>query len=204
VPSVAVAGAAVVVAVVIWGGRGPEADVAVLPFEVTGGPADIGEHLAIVVQKNLENAWGDSGFRVTPENLSAPWAGRLTDTAEFPSNAWDELHAERIVQGRVTIRGDSMEVAAEVLPRRGGRRVPGRAAGSVLDYTDVGRRLSFNIVRVVEPSGTSRFEGWRVGSSVTATDAFVRGEHAFERDNWAAAEGYYREAITADSTFADA
>jgi len=62
VPSVAVAGAAVVVAVVIWGGAGGS-DVAVLPFEVTGGPADIGEHLAIVVQKNLENAWAtrDSG-----------------------------------------------------------------------------------------------------------------------------------------------
>jgi tetratricopeptide (TPR) repeat protein len=202
--AVVAAVAAIVVAIVTGRPRIPNADIAVLPFTVTGGSPHIGENLAIYVQKNLAHAWGDSGLRVTPENLSAPWAATVGDTAQLPPSAWSALHATYIVRGSVTIRGDSIEVAAQVLPRRGSSPVPGAVGGPESDRAEVGRRLAYNIVRAIRPSRASQFEGWRVEGNPTATDAFVQGEHAFERDNWAAAEAFYRIAIGADSAFADA
>jgi len=202
--AVVAAVAAIVVAIITRGPGIPTADIAVLPFTVTGGSPHIGENLAIYVQKNLAHAWGDSGLRVTPENHSAPWAATVGDTAQLPPSAWSELHATYIVRGSVTIRGDSIDVAVQVLPRRGSSPVPGAVGGPESDRAEVGRRLAYNIVRAIRPGRASQFEGWRVEGDPTATDAFVQGEHAFERDNWAAAEAFYRIAIEADSAFADA
>lgn len=177
-----------------------ESDLAVLPFSVIGGGADLGEVLAIQVQVNLERAWGDSGFRVTPPSLSTPY-GRSLAAESLPSGAWDRLHTRRIVRGQVTVRDDSLVVSAGLY----GPREPAVSLGQVTgDDQGVAYRLGLAVVRAVRPDRAARYAGYRRGRNAAATKAFVDGTYQFEQDNWEAAERYFREAIAADSLFADA
>lgn len=180
-----------------------ESDVAVLPFDVVGGDARVGEQLAISVELNLSTAWGDSGFGVTPHTHTRPYA-REVGTDPLRADAWDRLHTRRVLRGRVEIRGDTMVVTSELVVPDRSTLAPGQQRGPVTEMTAVGYRLAEAVTRLLAPTRASRFVGYRPGGEGIATAAFVDGAYAFEQDNWDAAEAAYREAIAADSAYGDA
>jgi tetratricopeptide (TPR) repeat protein len=178
-------------------------DVAVLPFDVVNGPAKMGAQLAINVELGLATAWGDSGFRVTPYSLTHPYA-RERARDSLPAGTWEQLHATRILRGRVEIRADSLTATPELVGRDGTVLALGQVQGRTDELPRIGFRLAQAATRVLEPRHAARFVGYRSGEEDAATAAFIDGAYAFEQDNWAAAEAAFRDAIAADSNYGDA
>jgi tRNA A-37 threonylcarbamoyl transferase component Bud32/tetratricopeptide (TPR) repeat protein len=199
----ATAVAATGILVLVWPRAVERSDVAVLPFAVEGGSPQTGEALAAWVELNLKHAFVDSGLSVTPEALSAPWADQLAPEANLPRSAWDDLHTDRIVRGRVRVAGDSLEVNASLVGRDGTMLAEAHVTAHRTDLQGIGHRVGLAVVQVVHPALASRYAGAEALSDIAAaTHAFVSAEGAFQRDNWTAADSLYREAITLDSSLA--
>jgi len=178
-------------------------EVAVLPFAVEGGAARTGGVLAVWVEQTLRHAFGDSGLAVTPEALSGPWADRLAADAALPPAAWDTLRTHRIVRGRVRVVGDSLDVDAALIGRQGDTLTTAHVTSHRADLQGIAHRLGLAVVQVIRPAQAARYVGVEALSDVAAaTHALVDAEHAFQRDNWEAADSLYREAITLDSSLA--
>lgn len=176
-------------------------DVAVLPLVEQWGGRDLGERLAIWVEANLQYAFGDSGLRVTPTTLTRPWAARGGDVAEnLPPDAWQELRTDRVLRGRVVAHGDSLAVEAELL-LADGRALPLARVIGASDPGILGQRLAYEVIRALRPAQAAAYVGLPGGEG-TAVAAMVAAEHAFQRDNWAAAEAFYHRAIALDSSLA--
>jgi tRNA A-37 threonylcarbamoyl transferase component Bud32 len=188
--------------------RGPEtppaaSEVAVLPLVVQSGHRDVGEMLAIGIEAHLTRAFGDSGVRVTPVALTRPWAEHHGDVfGPVPAEAWDELRTRGLVRGRAIVTGDSMAVEAELVGRDGTVQQLAPVTGALGDQDGVSHRMALAVVRAVRPEGVSAFTGMRTGGNVAAVEALVAAEHAFQHDNWAAAEAFYERAIGLDSSLA--
>jgi hypothetical protein len=177
-------------------------DIAVLPFVEQGGSRDLGERLAISVAANLTYAFGDSGLRVTPTALTRPWTAQRGDVlGELPAGAWRDLRTERVLRGRLVPRGDSTTVQAELL-HRDGHTLPLAGVAGPSDPGILGHRLAFAVVRALRPDLTTVYAGLPGGEGNAAVAAMVAAEHAFQRDNWAAAEAFYQRAIALDSSLA--
>ncbi|MDH4045217.1 MAG: protein kinase [Gemmatimonadota bacterium] len=181
---------------------GLDSEVAVLSFPVTGGSADAGQVLSIWVEQNLRRAFGDSGLRVTPTELSTPWFAALGTDSALPASAWMDLHTQRVLRGHVTVRGDSMVVVAELVAPDGSVQPLGRFPRGVDDLMGLGYGIAAEATRAIR-GRTSEFKGL-AGGNVTAWKALIDAEYAFERDNWAAAETFYQRAIALDSSLAAA
>ena len=191
--------------VLVWPRAVERSDVAVLPFAVEGGSARTGQMLAVWVEQNLRYAFGDSGLGVTPEALSGPWAAGLSPEAPLPQSAWDELHTDRIVRGRVRVSGDSLEVDARLMARDGDTLAVAHVTAHRNDLEGIGHRVGLAVVQVVRPTSAAQYVGSEAWSDVAAaTHALVSAEDAFQHDNWTAADSLYREAITLDSSLARA
>jgi tetratricopeptide (TPR) repeat protein len=181
---------------------GADSEVAVLSFRVTEGPTEAGRVLAIWIEENLRHAFGDSGLRVTPTELSTPWSVALgTDTA-IPASAWTDLHTQRVLRGHVSMHGDSMVVVAELVAPDGSVQPLGRFPRSSDDQWGLGFGIAAEATRAIR-GRTSEFKGLP-GGNVAAWKAFIDAEYAFERDNWAVAETFYQRAIELDSSLAAA
>jgi hypothetical protein len=203
-PAVAAAGVAVtaVAAVLLWPDRPVTSDLAVLPLVEQWGGHDLGERLAISVVANLLYAFGDSGLRVTPTRLTRPWSAQRGDAlGGLPAEAWHELRTDRVLRGRVILHGDSLAVEADLLDRNG-RALPLARVVGPPDPAVLGHRLAFAVVRALRPALTGNYVGVPGGEGNAAVAAMVAAEQAFQRDNWAAAEAFYRRAIALDSSLA--
>lgn len=180
---------------------GPDSEVAVLPFSVTGGASDVGELLAMSVENYLSRAFRDSGLRVTPTELSAPWFHALRPDTTLPASTWGDLRTERVLRGRTSVEDDSMIVVAELVARDGTTQPLGRFTRSADDFMGLSYGLAAEAVRIIR-GRNSEFNPPATG--VAAWKALIDAEYAFERDNWAAAETFYQRAIALDSSLAAA
>ena len=70
------------------------------------------------------------------------------------------------------------------------------------DLAALGDSISLAIIRVVAPRRSGLEPGVFAGVPLTALKAFLQGEAAFARDQWALAQRQYEEAVGIDSTFA--
>ena len=184
----------------------PPRELAIVPFEVDGGPAldPLGSSIAALVQLNLEDLPGlelrsrgeieDWWEREGRDALGLDWAGAAHD-----------LQAHWLAHGLVDRRpGDLLRVRLALYDSVGTRHVLPEVRAPAHDLAALGDSVTLQIVRVVAPRADSLYEPvpGLAAVPVAALRAFLQGEGAFARDAWASAQRYYEIALEHDSTFA--
>jgi serine/threonine protein kinase/tetratricopeptide (TPR) repeat protein len=205
-----VAAAVAVIAVVWILARNPstpslDADIAVLPpvaaLHDSGLAADVG----LATWEHLNSAFPHSTLRVTPYAPAEEWWGRRASGESLPPSAWRDLHARRIAWSRMARTGDSVSIALQVISPDGRSSPAGVIRGSAGDVLDLGYRVAHAVVEVIAPSRVKDFVGWQLrGKSAVALDTLMAGDRAFWKENWSAAEHFYRRAVALDSSLAQA
>jgi eukaryotic-like serine/threonine-protein kinase len=181
----------------------PAKELAVAPFEVERGPEREGADLAHLVQLNLR---GLPGLSLTPARHVLQWwtdHGR-TLVGIDKARAAGELRVHWLAHGTLEHRSDSL-IARVTLYDAAGRKDPipelRFGAGDLGPLSD---SLAVLIVRAIAPqlAGSYRVMSELAGVRLASLRQFLRGEAAFQQDEWAAAEHSYEAALNLDSSFA--
>ncbi|MGH7534214.1 MAG: hypothetical protein ACREMG_01370, partial [Gemmatimonadales bacterium] len=191
-----------------WRPAPPEplaAELAILPFEVTGDRSDstLGADLAHLAQLNLDNV---PGLLVTPRRQIVRWlsgpgndvlGGDRADVARALNTRW-------VASGQVIRTGRALKALITVYDSMGANPPLPILSGSIEGLPALADTLALTILGVVAPrlvrvAGRS---GGLGGHPIKALKNFLQGEAAFARDHWSRAEGLYQAASDADSTFA--
>ena len=179
--------------------------VAVLPFENTGGDPDV-EYLADGIAESLINRLARlSSLKVMARTTSFRFKGARVD----PRQAGRELGVGAVLTGRVSLRGDTLIVGAELVDVAEGTQIWGeRYDHSVSDLLVVQASIASEIANRlrVKLSGDERREltGGET-RSVEAYDLYLKGLHQWNRVDPVGlknAEGYFERAIEADPAYA--
>jgi serine/threonine protein kinase/tetratricopeptide (TPR) repeat protein len=179
--------------------------VAVLPFENVGGDPD-NEYLSDGVAETLINMLARlSNLKVMARSSSFRFKGAGAD----PRQVGRELKVGAVLTGRVSLRGDTLVIAAELIDVAEGTQLWGeqynRKTGDVLSIqtaivNEIAGRLG------VELSGNERRKLTRGGTrSVEAYDLYLKGLHHSNRVNYVGlndAARYFQRAVAADPGYA--
>ena len=203
----AVAAALAIVAWIAWRGeprpletpppRG--GDIAVLPFSQGGGSTS-GRRLARLVANRLE--WFPA-WRLTPVAATFSW--------------WDATPPERregllpsAIRARVYAEGDVDTATGALrltLRDSTGRLLQALAVpGSDAELLAWSAAAADSVVARLFPQHLDQYRELAEGESanVGAWNALLAGQEAFRRDDWAAAQGHFEQALQLDSAFAQA
>jgi tetratricopeptide (TPR) repeat protein len=177
----------------------------VLPLDVDGGqPLDpLGSDLAHLVQLRLEEV---PGLELTPRGQVDRWWEEQTgeDQSADGFTAAGALRALWVAHGVVDRRPDgALRVRASLYDSAGATRVLPEVRSPAGDLALLADSLGLAILRVLAPLADRGLEpSGFTGVPLTALKAFLQGEAASVRDQWALAQRYYEEAVAIDSTFA--
>ena len=199
-----------VVATLLWRSRTApltlHADlVAVAPFDVLDPELQLWrEGLADLLSRSLDGA---GPLRtVSPTVVIRRWAGRAE--RESAEELAASTGAGVVVYGALVPAGpDSVRLTANVL-QTARAEIVGEA--ELRGHANRVEQLADSVaVRVLRELGRARplgaaSPGALSSRSVPALRAFLRGEQAFRRSNWEAAQANYEDAVTFDTTFAQA
>ena len=178
---------------------------AVLPLEVDGGqPLDpLGTNLAHLVQLGLEDV---PGLELTPRSQVDRWWQEQVrqDQPADGFTAGQALRAHWVAHGVVDRRPDgALRIRASLYDSAGATRALPEVRAAEGDLAALADTIGLAILRVVAPPADRALEpGGFTGVQLTALKAFLQGEAAFARDQWALAQRHYEEAVGDDSTFA--
>jgi tRNA A-37 threonylcarbamoyl transferase component Bud32 len=206
--------AVIVVGILIamsWGrisADGPGASprqLAILPFDSVGGAANdsLGVGLSHLVQLNLDNL---PGLTLTPPRQVKRWWARHGGSVigVEKANAARELRVHWVAHGTLEQRRDTLLVRLTVYDSAGRKTPIPELRARASDLGALGDSLAVSLVRAIAPqlAASYRVVG-DVGSvSFGAQREFLRGEAAFQQDEWSLAERHFESAVDLDSTFA--
>ncbi len=191
-----------------WPTRTPSApapiprELAILPFESADGNHD-GADLAHLVQLNLDNL---PGLSLTSARRVSRWwdrLGRAPVTGE-KAQAARELRAHWVTDGVVEHQGDSLRVQVSLYDGQGRVTPLPEMRSHQADLGSLSDTLALTLVRFIAPqlAGSYRIIGDLGSEPLPALRQFLRGDEAFQRDQWARAEQYFEAALALDSSFA--
>ena len=187
----------------------PGLGVAILPFQAAGADSTIwSEGMVDLLAWNLEGA---SGVRVVePRAVLNRWrsTGQGGDSAAAVRLAQD-VDARWAVSGRVEISGAQLTLAADVYDTETGQQVGTTTVSGPPE--DLPRLLDELALQILQSGIASSVEAASsVGLSRLATPsmqalrAYLAGSREFRRSRWTEAQLHFRDAVEADSTFAQA
>ena len=186
------------------GGGAPLDSVAVLPFVNAGGDPST-EYLSDGLTDSLINALSQvDGLRVVPRSTMFRYKGRSVD----PQQAGHELGVGAVLSGRVTQRGDTLVVGADLVDvsrqsQLWGDTYDRRLADLLTIQSDLAREIFANLrVRL------SRDEATRLTSRSTtnaeALNLFYRGLYHRQKtteEGFRASIRYFQQAVDLDPAF---
>ncbi|HEV8454173.1 MAG TPA: hypothetical protein VGQ24_04755, partial [Gemmatimonadales bacterium] len=183
----------------------PPRQMAILPFESEGGPADdsVAAGLAHLVQLNLDNL---PGLSMTPPRQVKRWwdghGGSLIGVEK--ANAARELRVHWLAYGLLEHRSDSLRIRLTVYDSAGRKMPIPEVRARASDLAALGDTLAVSLVRAIAPhlAESYRVVGDVGRVSLGALREFLRGEAAFQQDAWSLAERHFESALDLDSTFA--
>ena len=208
----AMLGAALILGAAYVGAREPPGPpgpaprlLAVLPFDVDGGqPLDpLGANLAHLIQLGLEEV---PGLELTPRaQVDRWWADQAHE--EQPADGFTAARVLRVhwaAHGAVDRRPDgTLRVRLSLYDSAGATRALPEIRAPAGDLATLSDSLGLALLRVVAPLSARGLEPRGLaGVPLPALKAFLRGEVAFARDEWALAQRHYESALGLDSTFA--
>lgn len=183
---------------------GAPRELAVLPLEVTGGPASdaLGPEMAHLIQLTLDDV---PGLELTsPRRILRWWERQGRDVGGAQADAARALNVHWVAHGLLTRRGDSLRARITLYDSSGAKTPLPEVRGSVQEFGALGEQLALHLLRTVAPDLEPLYHPLQdlAGVPFGALKAFLQGEAAFERDAWALAERDYATAVEADSSFA--
>ncbi|HEX6434709.1 MAG TPA: hypothetical protein VFZ87_10725, partial [Gemmatimonadales bacterium] len=205
----AAAGVILLLGLWIWwserGARTPSPiprELAILPFESADG-GDDGADIAHLLQLNLDNLPNlslTSARRVNrwwARRGRAPIAGEMAEAAR-------ELRAHWVTHGLLERQGDSLRVRVSLYDVQGRVTVLPEIRAHQGDLGGLSDTLAVTLVRYIAPqlAGAYRVVGDLGDVPLPALRQFLRGDAAFQRDQWALAEQHFQAALAVDSSFA--
>ena len=162
---------------------GPIDSVAVLPFENVGGDPDT-EYLSDGLADSLINALSRlRDLRVVPRGMVFPYKGRAVDL----QTVGRELDVRAVITGRVTLRGETLIIGAELTDVAAVSQLWGdRYSRELTDIFGLQEEVVSDIVRNLRPQLTGE-EGARLAETGTddqeAYDAYLRGRFEWNRQS---------------------
>ena len=207
------AAAVIVVAVAGYGlfqmlgpGGGPIDSIAVLPFENVGGDPD-SEYLSDGITESLISRLSRlPGMKVIARSTAFSFKGKDTS----PQEAGRELGVHAVLTGRVTQRGETLVVRAELLDVEHGTQLWGdrydRPKTDMLEIEDALSRAIAEALRVqlTGEEEEARLEG-RSTRNAEAYEAYLRGRYYWNKrtiESLNRSLEYFEEAIEKDPNFA--
>ncbi len=215
--ALAAAAALVVVlgAVAVWAirGRGGAAQparigsVAVLPFEIraaAGGVEDV-DYLGDGITESLINRLSKiDSLRVVPRSVVFGYKG----SADPPQVIGRQLDVGAVVTGRITARGESLDVTAELIDVASVAQIWGDRYGRTrADIFEVQEEITREIVRSLHLTLTPEEEramARRPTENPEAYEAYLRGQGLavfYTQDELERARGYFERALEIDPAY---
>lgn len=183
---------------------GPPKTLAILPFEVVGGPPT--DSLGVVLAHLLQLALGDvPSLDLTSQRRIVRWLDRHDrDAGGRQAQAARELNARWVAHGLISRTGSVVRVRLTLYDSSDAKTPLPEVGGTVEDLARPAEELSRRLLRTVAPDFEPRVGALQdfSGISFGALKAFLKGEAAFDRDAWTLAQQNYETAIGADSMFA--
>lgn len=142
-------------------GWGQIDSVAVLPFENATGNPDA-EYLTDGITENLINTLAQfPKLRVVPRSLAMRYKGKAIDLRALGA----QLNVRSIITGRVTRRGDSLSIVAELtdvntVSQLWGEQYNRRMSDIITVEEDIARDISQKLRLKLTPEGESRLARW--------------------------------------------
>ena len=185
----------------------PIDSVAVLPFENVGGDPET-EYLSDGIAENLINNLAKlSNLRVVPRGSAFLYKGRTVDE----QTAGKELQVRAVVTGRVSQRGDSLVIGAELVDverdsQLWGEQYNRKMADIFAVQEDIVRDIAENLRLQLSPEDESRLTK-RHTQNTEAYELYLKSNFHRSRESPKALQRaieYARQAIELDPSFADA
>ena len=210
-PVVAAAVLVVMVVALVVRGSGSKvaagADViAVLPFDISGASAELGEGMVNLLSTNL-NAVG-AIRTVDARTVLQRWRSRGGEDGldlEGSLQVGRDANAGSILLGSVVAVGDGVRLNAEMYTTQGEELARVQIDGATDNVFQLIDSLSLEILRTIwrsnEPVPSFDVAAITTGS-LDAVRAYMRGTLHFRRGQWDSAVAAFQQATTIDSTFA--
>jgi len=189
-----------------WGGRGQQIDsMAVLPFVNSSGNADT-EYLTDGITETLINSLSQvSGLRVSARSLAFRYKGRDID----PQKAGHDLNVRAVITGRITVRGNLINVQSDLVDVRTGAQLWGgqynRPLADILAIQDEIASDIFDKLRVRLTGDDKKRATKRYTDNAEAYQLYLRGRYYWNQGTIAGykkAVEYFQQASTADPKYA--
>ena len=187
------------------GGSGPISSIAVLPFENRSSDDDT-EYLSDGLAESLIFRLTQlPDLKVSPASSVMRYKGKETDVAKIAA----ELGVDAVMTGRLTKRGDDLNITVELVDARNNRSLWGEQykrkmsellstqreiAAAIAEKLQV--RLTSDPAKGIEKKYTENNDAYQL---------FLKGRYHFARrtkDDFRKAIGYYRQALELDPDFA--
>ncbi|MEE8349997.1 MAG: tetratricopeptide repeat protein, partial [Acidobacteriota bacterium] len=211
----AVAGVAVVVLLALalfWSSAPALPDeainsIAVLPFENASGDPDL-EYLSDGITESLINSLsGLPGLRVVPRGMVFPYKGKQVDLQTIG----DELRVQAVVTGRMTQRGDSVAVGAELtdvvnLAQIWGNQYSQKSTEFLALHKEITEQITESLRFQLGQEEREQLASGITGNP-EAYQAYLRGRYHWNkrnREGFNKAVEYFQEAIDQDPAYARA
>jgi len=198
--------AAAVAGFMYVGGRGQQIDsMAVLPFVNSSGNADT-EYLTDGITETLINSLSQvSGLRVSARSLAFRYKGRDID----PQKAGHDLNVRAVITGRITVRGNLINVQSDLVDVRTGAQLWGgqynRPLADILAIQDEIASDIFDKLRVRLTGDDKKRATKRYTDNAEAYQLYLRGRYYWNQGTIAGykkAVEYFQQASTADPKYA--
>jgi eukaryotic-like serine/threonine-protein kinase len=203
---IAVIGLAAVSTWYVRSGRAPQIDsIAVLPFTNGGGDANTDYLSDGITESLIANLAHVPQLKVKSRNSVARYKGRDVDAQK----AGRDLGVSALVSGRVTPRGDSIEVSTELTDVRDNTEIWGQHySGKSTDIIFLQQQIAGDLAEKLR-SKLSASEKQQVTKQGTqnpeAYELYLKGRYAWNRrtvSNIATAISYFSQAIAKDPGYA--
>jgi TolB-like protein/Tfp pilus assembly protein PilF len=179
---------------------------AVLPFAASGDAADLGFLGEGVAEGVINAVAGVKGVRVIPRTLSFRHAGRESQ----PRAVGVELNSEMLLSGRLVVRGDQLQVQAELVDTSDESQIWGsRFVRPAADLEIVSRLLADQVCEAVTGRYRTRIRKPRAArkrqADTTAYREYLRGRshwNRWTRDGLLAAIDAFKASAAADPGYA--
>jgi TolB-like protein len=188
--------------------RVAQRSLAVLPFEASGDAPDLAFVGEGVAEGIINAVAGLKGVRVIPRTLSFRHAGREGE----PRAVGVELNAEALLSGRIVVRGDQLQVQAELVDTSDESQIWGsRFVRPAADLEVVSRLLADQACEAIRGRYQTRIRKPRAARAQKAGTAayreYLRGRYHWNRwtrDGLLQAIDAFQASANADPTYAPA
>jgi serine/threonine protein kinase/Tfp pilus assembly protein PilF len=185
--------------------EGPISSVAVLPFVNSGGNPD-SEYLSDGIGDTLINTLSElDGLRVAPRTLVARYKGQTVD----PRTAGRALKVRALVTGRVSQRGDTLNIQAELvdvnkMSQIWGEQYTRKMADLLSLQEDISRAIAEKLRTRLTRDDESRLAK-KGTANAEAYQLYLKGRHQWNKrtgDGMKRATTFFEEAIARDPFYA--